>query len=54
MQDAIYDPQQKSKVTAFQPGFRMFVGDVNARIVEKTYMVVVRAGGRLLLSALFK
>jgi hypothetical protein len=35
MQDAIYDPQQKSKVTAFQPGFRMFVGDVNARTLAE-------------------
>ncbi|PVH82169.1 hypothetical protein DL98DRAFT_620944 [Cadophora sp. DSE1049] len=31
MQDALYDQEQKSKVTAFKPGFRMFVGDVNAR-----------------------
>ncbi|KAK4464710.1 hypothetical protein QBC42DRAFT_318376 [Cladorrhinum samala] len=31
MQDAIYNSQQKSKVKAFQPGFRMFVGDINAR-----------------------
>ncbi|KAF3026594.1 hypothetical protein E8E14_014275 [Neopestalotiopsis sp. 37M] len=31
MQDALYDTQQKSKVTAFKPGFRMFIGDVNAR-----------------------
>ncbi|PSN67715.1 hypothetical protein BS50DRAFT_599816 [Corynespora cassiicola Philippines] len=31
MQDAIYDTAQKSKVTAFKPGFRMFVGDVTAR-----------------------
>jgi hypothetical protein len=31
MQDALYDTAQKSKVTAFKPGFRMFVGDVAAR-----------------------
>ncbi|KAG4420251.1 hypothetical protein IFR04_006629 [Cadophora malorum] len=30
-QDAIYDPEQKSKVTAFKPGFRMFIGDIYAR-----------------------
>jgi len=31
MNDALYETKQTSKVTAFQPGFRMFVGDVNAR-----------------------
>ncbi|KAH8761213.1 hypothetical protein F5883DRAFT_425065 [Diaporthe sp. PMI_573] len=31
MQDALYDTAQKSKVTSFKPGFRMFIGDVNAR-----------------------
>ncbi|KAF1978751.1 hypothetical protein BU23DRAFT_586647 [Bimuria novae-zelandiae CBS 107.79] len=31
MTDPLYDSQPKSKVTAFKPGFRMFVGDVNAR-----------------------
>ncbi|KAK8035195.1 hypothetical protein PG993_010190 [Apiospora rasikravindrae] len=31
MQDALYDQQQKSKVTAFKPGFRMFTGNVAAR-----------------------
>lgn len=57
MQDAIYDPQQTSKVTAFQPashphrpslnppqtnnsnthnqGFRMFIGDINARTLDQ-------------------
>ncbi|KAH8203949.1 hypothetical protein TruAng_001891 [Truncatella angustata] len=35
MQDALYDTVQKSKVKAFQPGFRMFVGDVNARTREE-------------------
>ncbi|KAF2251560.1 hypothetical protein BU26DRAFT_518190 [Trematosphaeria pertusa] len=35
MQDAIYDQQQKSKVTAFQPGFRMFIGDVQARTLAE-------------------
>jgi hypothetical protein len=34
MQDALYDFQQKSKVTAFKPGFRMFIGDVNAQSAE--------------------
>ncbi|KAH9907581.1 hypothetical protein F4778DRAFT_546493 [Xylariomycetidae sp. FL2044] len=31
MQDGLYNFQQTSKVTAFQPGFRMYIGDVNAR-----------------------
>jgi hypothetical protein len=31
MQDALYDTAQKSKVTAFKPGFRMFIGNANAR-----------------------
>ncbi|KAK4108830.1 hypothetical protein N656DRAFT_783791 [Canariomyces notabilis] len=31
MQDAIYDHGQRSKVKAFQPGFRMFIGDISAR-----------------------
>ncbi|GAB1315370.1 hypothetical protein MFIFM68171_05580 [Madurella fahalii] len=35
MQDAIYDQAQKSKVKAFQPGFRMFVGDINARTLTE-------------------
>ncbi|KAK0108199.1 hypothetical protein ONS95_003021 [Cadophora gregata] len=30
MQDPLYDTAQKSKVQAFQPGFRMFIGDVQA------------------------
>ncbi|KAF2729401.1 hypothetical protein EJ04DRAFT_537866 [Polyplosphaeria fusca] len=34
MQDAIYDSAQKSHVTAFQPGFRMFIGDVQARTLS--------------------
>ncbi|KAF2742890.1 hypothetical protein M011DRAFT_497200 [Sporormia fimetaria CBS 119925] len=34
MQDGLYNFQQTSKVTAFKPGFRMFVGDVNARTKE--------------------
>ncbi|KAK3369344.1 hypothetical protein B0T24DRAFT_359418 [Lasiosphaeria ovina] len=34
MQDAIYDQAQKSRVTAFKPGFRMFVGNVSARTLE--------------------
>ena len=29
MSDALFDQQQKSKVTAFKPGFRMLVGNVN-------------------------
>ncbi|KAG4422181.1 hypothetical protein IFR04_004687 [Cadophora malorum] len=35
MQDGLYNFQQTSKVTAFQPGFRMFVGDVNAKTKEE-------------------
>jgi len=35
MQDAIYEPQQISNVTAFQPGFRMFIGDVAARTLPE-------------------
>ncbi|KAF1993053.1 hypothetical protein P154DRAFT_451265 [Amniculicola lignicola CBS 123094] len=35
MQDAIYEPEQKSNVTAFKPGFRMFIGDVYARTLEQ-------------------
>ncbi|CAG8959875.1 hypothetical protein HYFRA_00013147 [Hymenoscyphus fraxineus] len=35
MQDAIYDNAQKSHVTAFQPGFRMFIGDVMARTLPE-------------------
>jgi hypothetical protein len=29
MSDALFDQQQKSKVTAFKPGFRMLVGDAS-------------------------
>lgn len=29
MSDALFDQAQKSKVTAFKPGFRMLVGNVN-------------------------
>jgi len=35
MQDALYDTKQPSKVTAFQPGFRMFIGNVMARSIEE-------------------
>jgi hypothetical protein len=31
MQDGLYNFQQTSKVQAFKPGFRMFIGNVNAR-----------------------
>ncbi|KAH7384757.1 hypothetical protein BKA64DRAFT_628461 [Cadophora sp. MPI-SDFR-AT-0126] len=34
-QDAIYDPEQKSRVTAFKPGFRMFIGDIYARTISE-------------------
>ncbi|KAI0388165.1 hypothetical protein F5Y04DRAFT_287029 [Hypomontagnella monticulosa] len=34
MQDGLYNFQQNSKVTAFKPGFRMYIGDVNARNKE--------------------
>lgn len=29
MSDALFDTAQKSQVTAFKPGFRMLVGNVN-------------------------
>ena len=29
MSDALFDTQQKSKVTAFKPGFRMLTGDAS-------------------------
>ncbi|KAF1961103.1 hypothetical protein CC80DRAFT_577306 [Byssothecium circinans] len=35
MQDGLYNFNQTSKVTAFKPGFRMFVGDVNARTKQE-------------------
>ncbi|KAF2016658.1 hypothetical protein BU24DRAFT_391958 [Aaosphaeria arxii CBS 175.79] len=35
MQDGLYNFQQTSKVTAFKPGFRMYIGDVNARTKEQ-------------------
>jgi hypothetical protein len=35
MQDGLYNFQQTSKVQAFQPGFRMFIGDVNARTKDE-------------------
>ncbi|OTB15957.1 hypothetical protein K445DRAFT_300768 [Daldinia sp. EC12] len=35
MQDGLYNFQQTSKVTAFKPGFRMYIGDVNARSKEE-------------------
>ncbi|KAF2841751.1 hypothetical protein M501DRAFT_928665 [Patellaria atrata CBS 101060] len=35
MQDGLYNFQQTSKVTAFKPGFRMYIGDVNARTREE-------------------
>ncbi|KAJ4287540.1 hypothetical protein N0V90_012243 [Kalmusia sp. IMI 367209] len=34
MQDGLYNFNQVSKVTAFKPGFRMFIGDINARTKE--------------------
>ncbi|KAI0405393.1 hypothetical protein F4802DRAFT_614788 [Xylaria palmicola] len=34
MQDGLYNLQQTSKVTAFKPGFRMFIGNVTARSRE--------------------
>ncbi|KAF1960991.1 hypothetical protein CC80DRAFT_513675 [Byssothecium circinans] len=53
MQDPLYDTAQKSKVTAFKPGFRMFVGDVNARTKQEaakfrqlTYTCMDNAGSR--------
>ncbi|KLU89850.1 hypothetical protein MAPG_08819 [Magnaporthiopsis poae ATCC 64411] len=35
MSDALFDTQQRSKVTAFKPGFRMLVGEVNYRDREQ-------------------
>ncbi|KAK2604774.1 hypothetical protein N8I77_007674 [Diaporthe amygdali] len=35
MQDGLADFEQKSKVTAFRPGFRMLVGDQGARTADK-------------------
>ncbi|PSN60246.1 hypothetical protein BS50DRAFT_655859 [Corynespora cassiicola Philippines] len=35
MQDGLYNFQQTSKVQAFKPGFRMYIGDVNARTKEQ-------------------
>ncbi|KAF2647442.1 hypothetical protein K491DRAFT_723424 [Lophiostoma macrostomum CBS 122681] len=35
MQDGLYNFNQTSKVTAFKPGFRMYIGDVNARTREE-------------------
>ncbi|KAI0120686.1 hypothetical protein BJ170DRAFT_715355 [Xylariales sp. AK1849] len=35
MQDQLGDYQQQSKVTAFKPGFRMFVGDVTANTLAQ-------------------
>ncbi|KAF2692152.1 hypothetical protein K458DRAFT_284768 [Lentithecium fluviatile CBS 122367] len=53
MQDPLYDTKQASKVTAFKPGFRMFVGDVNARTKQEaarfrqlTYTCMDNAGSR--------
>jgi hypothetical protein len=53
MQDPLYDTAQKSQVKAFQPGFRMFIGDINARTKEQaarfrqlTYTCLENAGTR--------
>ncbi|KAK7190507.1 WSC domain protein [Paraphaeosphaeria sporulosa] len=53
MTDPLYDSQPKSKVSAFKPGFRMFVGDINARTKEQaarfrqlTYTCMENAGSR--------
>ncbi|KAI1860734.1 hypothetical protein JX265_008346 [Neoarthrinium moseri] len=35
MQNQLADYEQKTQVTAFKPGFRMFVGDLNARTLEE-------------------
>ena len=35
MQDGLYNFQQTSKVVAFKPGFRMYIGDVNAKSKEQ-------------------
>ena len=53
MSDALFDTAQKSKVTAFKPGFRMLVGDVNYRDREQarefrqlTYTCMENSGTR--------
>ncbi|KAE9374342.1 hypothetical protein N431DRAFT_455118 [Stipitochalara longipes BDJ] len=53
MQDALYDTKQASKVTAFKPGFRMFVGDPTARsktdvskFRQLTYTCMANSGSR--------
>jgi len=53
MSDALFDTAQKSSVTAFKPGFRMLVGDVNFRNREQardfrqlTYICMQNEGTR--------
>ncbi|PSN71553.1 hypothetical protein BS50DRAFT_618540 [Corynespora cassiicola Philippines] len=53
MTDALFDTAQKSTVTAFKPGFRMLVGDVNYRTREEardfrqlTYICMQNEGTR--------
>src|SRR5438045_2847655 len=53
MTDALFDTAQKSKVTAFKPGFRMLVGDSSIRDKDKardyrqlTYTCMANQGTR--------
>ncbi|SPO03574.1 uncharacterized protein DNG_06257 [Cephalotrichum gorgonifer] len=53
MSDALFDTQQRSTVTAFKPGFRMLVGDVNYRDRDEarsyrqlTYTCMANQGSR--------
>ncbi|KEZ46284.1 Uncharacterized protein SAPIO_CDS1200 [Scedosporium apiospermum] len=53
MSDALFDTAQRSKVTAFKPGFRMLVGDANFRDREQakayrqlTYICMDNQGSR--------
>jgi hypothetical protein len=53
MSDALFDTQQKSKVTAFKPGFRMLIGDATFQTREQarkyrqlTYTCMENSGTR--------
>lgn len=53
MTDALFDTEQKSRVTAFKPGFRMLVGDVGFRTRDEarnfrqlTYICMENQGTR--------
>lgn len=53
MTDALFDTAQKSKVTAFRPGFRMLIGDATIRTRDQarrfrqlTYICMENQGSR--------